>query len=221
MVRWNSTKLGFVSPTEFIPMAEETGRINEIGKWVMNEACKTLAQLTLGMKHPYIMAINVSAIQLKEATFFSEVYDIVKENRISAEQLELEITETAFMGRLEETIAILEELKKSGVSIALDDFGTGYSSLSYLHGLPIDTLKIDRSLVADVLKNKKAQAMLYGIIELSRKIGLQAVAEGIETIEQAEIIQKTGCNYCQGYLFKKPLSKGELVEFLIVSSDGN
>ena len=221
LVRWNSKELGFVSPAEFIPMAEETGRINEIGKWVMNEACKTLAQINLGTKQPYIMAINVSAIQLKEDTFFSEVCDVVKETRISAEWIELEITETAFIGRLEETIAILQRLKESGVNIALDDFGTGYSSLSYLHGLPIDTLKIDRSLIADVLENKKAQAMLHGIIELSKELGLQAVAEGIETIEQAEIIQSTGCNYCQGYLFKKPLSKVDLVEFLIFSNDGN
>lgn len=215
LVRWKSAKMGFVSPAEFIPLAEETGRITEIGKWIMNEACKTLAQINFGSKQPYIMAINVSAIQLKEASFLGEVYDVVKENRVSAEWLELEITETAFIGRLEETLAILQELKKSGVSIALDDFGTGYSSLSYLHGLPIDTLKIDRSLVADVLENKKAQAMLHGIIELSREIGLQAVAEGIETSEQAEFIQQTGCNYCQGYLFKKPLSKIDLVQFLL------
>ena len=214
LVRWNSLKLGLVSPAEFIPMAEETGRINEIGKWVMNEACKTLALINHGNSEPYVMAINVSAIQLKESAFLTEVYEIVKETRIEAKWLEIEITETAFMGRWEETIAILQQLKNFGISIALDDFGTGYSSLSYLHGLPIDTLKIDRSLIMDILENKKAQAMLNGIIDLARGIGLEAVAEGIETVEQAEMIQQTGCNYCQGYLFKKPLPTTDLLAFL-------
>ena len=135
--------------------------------------------------------------------------------------IELELTERIFRDDLTDLAKMMGELRNLGVRWSIDDFGTGYSSLSYLHGLPIDTLKIDRSLIADVLENKKAQAMLHGIIELSKELGLQAVAEGIETIEQAEIIQSTGCNYCQGYLFKKPLSKVDLVEFLIFSNDGN
>ena len=214
LVRWRNARLGLVSPAEFIPIAEETGRIIEIGKWVMKEACKTLAQINIESQRPYIMAINVSAIQLKDAVFVENAYKIIMENKVFPEQIELEITETAFIGCLEETVNTLCQLKKEGIKIALDDFGTGYSSLSYLHGLPIDTLKIDRSLVADVLENEKAQAMLNGIIALAREMGLQAVAEGIETTEQAELLKTTGCTYCQGYLLKRPISKDELCEFL-------
>ncbi len=126
----------------------------------------------------------------------------------------MEITESAVIDRMDEEVIYLQKCKKIGVEIALDDFGTGYSSLSYLHCLPIDTLKIDRVLVADVLDNRKAEAMLQGLVVLSKQIGLYVVAEGVETMEQAKVIEKSGCDYCQGYLFKKPMPKEELFAFI-------
>ena len=225
LIRWPHPTMGMIMPNEFIGLAEKTGLIHPLGLWVLQRAISDWATLRQfcsqgPLLYPFL-SVNVSADELSDPKLMEGVFQHLFARGIPPQELKIELTETVIIEDRERVGLVLKGLADRGVTIALDDFGTGYSSLSYLHGLPIDTLKIDRSLVADVLKNKKAQAMLYGIIELSREIGLQAVAEGIETIEQAEIIQKTGCNYCQGYLFKKPLSKVDLVEFLIFSNDGN
>ena len=214
LLRWKNEQLGHISPAEFIPLAEESGRISEIGQWVMREACKTLSSINANSVFQGVIAINVSPLQFKNVKFFDEITAVLSEYEIHPRQVELEITESAVIDRMDEAVKYLQKCKDIGLKIALDDFGTGYSSLSYLHYLPIDTLKIDRALVQDVLENQKARAMLQGIVVLSKQIGLRVVAEGVETMEQAEMIEKSGCDYCQGYLLKKPMPKEELFVYI-------
>ena len=213
LLRWENERLGSVAPSEFIPIAEELGLISDIGRWVLQEACSQLACLGVKGERSCIMSVNISALQLKNVDFPQSVAAILAENGLSATQLELEITETALIDFMEETLKMLRQLKKMGLHIALDDFGTGYSSLAYLHELPIDTLKIDRSFVADVLENDKSKAMLKGIIFLAEQIGLHVVAEGVEVEAQFDLVKEMKCDYCQGYFLCKPMPKAEMAVY--------
>lgn len=210
LIRWNSGSLGPVSPLELIPAAEEMGLIHSIGRWVMRTAGGKLAELTRRTGRELIFAVNVSALQLKDADFISDVADVMKECGLSSGQLELEITESAVVDSMEDAVSVLRQLRTIGVNISLDDFGTGYSSLSYLHQLPIHTVKIDKSFFRAITETPRAQDMLSGIVHLSKLLGLDVVAEGIETAEQAEFIAKSGCDFAQGYYFRRPMPEQEL-----------
>lgn len=215
LLRWNCSEFGSVSPMEFIPIAEEIGLINDIGRWVLQNACAKLAELQKKTGGGFTISVNVSALQIKDADFISEVAEALTTHKFKPADLELEITESAIVGSMEEAVAMLKQLRKMGVKVSLDDFGTGYSSLSYLHHLPIDTIKIDKSFFQDIVFNRRAQDMLDGIVFLSRRLGLSVVAEGIEEEAQADYIASTDCDFVQGYYYQKPMEADRLASFVM------
>jgi len=205
LLRLNSEEMGFISPSEFIPIAEESGLIKEIGTWCLRSAClQNKAWRDKGYAFETI-AVNVSTVQFGQSHFVEIITDILEETGLKPEFLEIEITESVLMQSLEKNIKILEQLREIGIKIALDDFGTGYSSLSYLRILPIHTLKIDKSFIDGIFSSPKEQAIAYGIIQLAHQMQLEVVAEGIENQDQLESLEKKGCDKVQGYLFSRPL----------------
>ena len=207
LVRWRHPTRGEVSPGEFIPLAEETGMILPIGHWVLREACRQVKawQERWPAPAPLTIAVNLSARQLQHPGIVDEVRAALAATGLDSQSLVLEITETAIMEQLDAAITILTELRRLGVRLALDDFGTGYSSLSYLQRLPVDILKIDRSFVAGVAKSTQDSALARGILTLGQTLGLETVAEGIETAEQLAALRELGCQLGQGYYFARPL----------------
>jgi diguanylate cyclase (GGDEF)-like protein len=206
---WNHPGLGQVSPTKFIPLAEETGLIIPLGEWVLRTACKQLhAWQSRG--HDLTIAVNISAIQFRERNFVETVSKIILEAGIDPATLELEITESVAMNEVEKTLERMTELKQLGVQIAIDDFGTGYSSLAYLKRFPIHTLKIDRSFVMKTPQDKEDQAIVKAVIALAHILGLQVVAEGVETQEQATYLRSEGCEFLQGFHFSRPVPPQQL-----------
>lgn len=215
LIRWNHPERGPLSPDSFIPVAEETGLITDIGKWVMRKGCLTLAQWHAG--HPGLdlsLSLNLSPKDLLQASLIPVLTDLLRETGLKARQIKLEITETAVMDNPEQATTRLERLQKMGFQIAMDDFGTGYSSLSYLQRLPIDILKIDRSFVQTMLENPNNLEIIKAIIGLGRILDLRIVAEGVETREQLETLRQLGCDLAQGYLLGKPLPRRQAEELL-------
>jgi diguanylate cyclase (GGDEF)-like protein/PAS domain S-box-containing protein len=207
LVRWRHPTRGEVSPGEFIPLAEETGMILAIGRWVLREACRQVKawQERWPTPPPLTIAVNLSARQLQHPGIVDEVSAALAAAGLDPQSLVLEITETAIMEQLDAAITILTELRRLGVRLALDDFGTGYSSLSYLQRLPVDILKIDRSFVAGVARSIEDSALARGILTLAQTLGLETIAEGIETAEQLAALRELGCQLGQGYFFARPL----------------
>lgn len=204
LVRWINSDLGFVSPAEFIPIAENTGLIVDIGKYIIEESfkkCKDLYEISTSKFH---IAINISDIQLREDGFIDFISELLQKYEIPPEYIEFEITEGVIMQSVAKNIELLLGLKRLGVSIALDDFGTGYSSLSYLKRLPIDVLKIDKSFVDGIGVDEKSEYIAESIIKLSHSLDLKVVAEGVETREQLGYLDKMKCDVAQGYYFSKP-----------------
>lgn len=204
LLRWKHPILGFVSPVEFIPIAEESKLIVSIGDWVLRQACSQ-AKLWQSRFGQLFIAVNVSARQFRDPGFADNVERIVSETGCPPDVLELEVTETMLMSQTTETMAILNDLSGRGFQLSLDDFGTGYSSLAYLKRFPINKLKIDRSFVSDLPHDKDDAAIAQVIVSLSNHMGMRVVAEGIETQEQAEFLRELGCTYGQGFLFSQPL----------------
>ena len=205
LLRWNHPKLGMISPARFVPVAEEAGLVGAIGEWVVRTACRQIriwqdAGLSLQI------AVNVSARQFQQYDVADLVLSVMQESGVRAENLELELTESAVMHDAENSIITLERLAESGVQIAIDDFGTGYSSLSYLKRLPLDVLKIDQSFVRDISSDPNDAAIVRAIITLARSLGIKVIAEGVENEAQLAFLNAYGCHYGQGYLFGKPLS---------------
>jgi EAL domain-containing protein (putative c-di-GMP-specific phosphodiesterase class I) len=214
LVRLNSKELGFISPLEFIPIAEECGFITKLGKWVLSESCKqSVAWFNAGYKFKS-MSINISSVDLQQAGFLENVNNILEETSINPNIVELEITETVLMQSLDASIEILKKLMNMGIRIALDDFGTGYSSLSYLRKIPISTLKIDKSFIDNITSNKKEEAIINNIIQMAHSMDLKIVAEGVEVEEQLSILKERKCDYIQGYYFSKPLPASEAEKLL-------
>jgi len=214
LIRWHHPVDGMISPLRFIPVAEETGIIVEIGEWVLLNACREMKHwIDAGLK-PMRIAVNVSARQLRRRDFCETVAGALAGSGLPAELLELEITESSVMENPEEAIQILERLGRMGVSLAIDDFGTGYSSLAYLKLFPIDHLKIDRSFVADIEHDLNDRAIAFGTIALAHSLGLNVIAEGVETPDQLELLRSNGCDEVQGYLFSKPLNSAAAFAFL-------
>lgn len=210
LIRLNSKELGFISPLEFIPIAEETGYITELGKWVLNESCKQgVKWLKAGYKFKSI-SINISPVDLQQPDFLENVKNILKDTAINPNIVELEITETVLMQSLDISIDILMKLMDMGIRIALDDFGTGYSSLSYLRKIPINTLKIDKSFIDNITSNKKEESIIKNIIQMAHSMDLKVVAEGVETGEQLSILKERKCDYIQGYYFSRPLPANQI-----------
>ena len=212
LLRWKHPELGFVSPVEFIPVAEESQLIVSIGEWVLRQACK---QAKIWAPHfgQLFIAVNVSARQFREPGFADNVERIVRETGCPPHILELEVTETILMSQTSETMAILEDLSSRGFKLSLDDFGTGYSSLAYLKRFPINKLKIDRSFVSELPNDQDDIAIAQIIVSLAQHMEMKVVAEGIETLEQADFLTQLGCTYGQGFLFSRPLTASNFAIF--------
>jgi diguanylate cyclase (GGDEF)-like protein/PAS domain S-box-containing protein len=214
LLRWHHPVDGMISPDRFIPVAEETGLIVPIGEWVLVTACREMRRWIDAGLEPVRIAVNVSARQLRRRDFCETVAGVLAETALPADLLELEITESSVMENPEEAIDILQRIGSMGVSLAIDDFGTGYSSLAYLKLFPIDHLKIDRSFVRDIEHDLNDRAIAFGTIALAHSLGLNVIAEGVETEDQLELLRANGCDEVQGYLFSKPLTSGSAFAFL-------
>jgi EAL domain-containing protein (putative c-di-GMP-specific phosphodiesterase class I) len=209
LLRWFHPTQGFIPPTKFIPIAEATGLIVELGKWVLQQACEFTKRLEQQGRASN-MSINLSARQFKDASLVPMLKKIIIETQINAKSLHLELTESMLMGNVEAAIDQLHQLKKLGISISIDDFGTGYSSLSYLKRFPVDILKIDRSFVKDIPEDDNDMEITAAIIAMAQKLKLDVVAEGVETIEQVEFLQNNNCFIVQGYYFSKPVAEADI-----------
>jgi diguanylate cyclase (GGDEF)-like protein len=210
LARWSDSQLGFVWPVEFIAVAEECGLIDELGTWVLHEACATYQKLReqgIDLGH---MSVNVSMRQLRDDRFVAEVHDALVRYAMSAESLEIEVTESTLAGNPSEVCARLETLRRMGVRIAIDDFGTGYSSMSVLGELPTDGLKIDRSFVIESASQRTSRSVVEAIISIAHVLGKVTIAEGVETSGQVRTLRQLGCDFAQGYLFAKPVPAEEL-----------
>ncbi len=204
LVRWQHPTRGLVSPAQFIPIAENNGLIVPIGEWVLRTACAQNRAWHLAGIKPIRMSVNLSARQFEEPNLVEVVTQVLEETGLPAAYLELEVTESFLMSDIQHSLKILKQLRELGVWIALDDFGTGYSSLNYLKRFPINMLKIDRSFVQDVTSNPDSAAITDAIIALAKSLQLKITAEGVETIEQLEYLQKRGCEEGQGFYFGIP-----------------
>ena len=214
LLRWQSADLGVISPQQFIPLAEETGLIVSIGKWVLRTACKqNVAWLKQGLP-PMLMAINISPRQFVDDDFLFTLNEVLQETGMDPSLLELEITEGMVMQNSDRTVKQLFAIKKLGVRLAIDDFGTGYSSLAQLKRFPIDTLKVDRSFIRDIAGNAEVRAITEAIITMGKTLSLTVVAEGVETQEQQNFIQDHACDELQGFYFSKPIPAEQFAHFL-------
>jgi len=215
LLRWNSNELGFVSPAEFIPLAEDTGLIIPIGNWVIDRACRQIKEWNEKAGKPIRIAVNISPKQFLQLDLVRIIKNAIDQYRIQPSLLEIEITEGA-MQDTKETIPILKKLKDLGITISVDDFGTGYSSLSYLKQFPIDVLKIDQSFVRDIKYNDKDAAIITTIIHLGKSLGMEVVAEGVEEQSQVDFLIAADCEKAQGFYFAKPLRVQEAEEKFIL-----
>ncbi len=215
LVRWNHPQKGLICPQEFIPLAEETGIINEIGLWVMIGACLQIQDWIEKGYGTYSVAINLSGVQLENGCIVNQVKQVLEETRIDPSLLELEITESTIMNHPERVIEVLKLLKEMRVKLAIDDFGTGYSSLNYLKRFPIDSLKIDAAFVRDVETDADDRAIVQSIIALAKSMRLKVVAEGVETRHQQEFLRAQDCDFIQGYYIGRPVSAEEFEEYVL------
>jgi diguanylate cyclase (GGDEF)-like protein len=211
LLRWQHPRRGMVSPAEFIGLAEETGLILPIGNWVLEAACKQLAQWAgqSEMEHLTI-AVNVSARQFHQRDFVDQLLSTLHRSGANPALLKLELTETMLLANVEDVVAKMNELKGKGVDFSLDDFGTGYSSLSYLKRLPLGQLKIDQGFVRDILLDSEDAAIARMVVALANSLGLSVIAEGVETEAQRDFLARLGCHHYQGYLFSRPLPVADL-----------
>jgi diguanylate cyclase (GGDEF)-like protein len=215
LLRWDSQGLGWLSPAEFIPLAEETGLIVGIGEWVLRRAChqaKSWRDQDIPLSR---MAVNVSAMQFLHKGFSSLVATILAETGLEPDALELELTESALINDEDSVLSVLQSLKQIGVQLAIDDFGTGYSSLSRLKNFPIDRLKIDQSFVRDIEQNSDNAAIVVAVIAMAEGMNMKVIAEGVETDGQMTFLKNKHCDEIQGYLLSKPLSSAQAEEFLM------
>ena len=214
LIRWISSEHGYVSPYKLITNAEEIGLIVEIGEWVLREACIFARKINESRKDKLKISVNISALHLMHNEFYQRTMKIVEETGVSPELICLEMTETILMESIEKGITVIEKLKEQGFGIALDDFGTGYSSLSYFKELPVTVLKIDKSFIDNITSSIYEQKLIGAITNIAHYRDVEVVAEGVEESGQLEILQKCGCDTIQGYLFSRPLSESDTVEFM-------
>jgi diguanylate cyclase (GGDEF)-like protein/PAS domain S-box-containing protein len=210
LLRWHDPVLGWIEPSEFVPIAEERGMIGALGDWVLREACRQVkAWDTLGVSIEGKVAINVSALQMEDPDIVGRLLEIVHEAGLSPERFELELTESAMMVDPERAVEVLELLSAAGFGLSIDDFGTGYSSLTYLKRFAADQIKIDISFIRNMLHDKDDHTIVTTIIAMARALGLQTTAEGVEDLEQADALRKLGCDHVQGFHFGHPTPAGE------------
>lgn len=214
LLRWKHAEEGFVSPAEFVPLAEDSNLIIDIGRWVIEQTCRDLRSILSKNLHPGSMSINVSTRQLGEAQFVADVLDPLRRFDIHPGYLQLEVTETTVAQNRDTAIGILKELRTLGVRVAIDDFGTGYSSLSYLQQLPFDTIKIDKSFVDRIDAGDPSDKICRTIIKMAHELGKKSIAEGVEERSQLDFLKSNHCDFVQGFLYSKPLPLDEFVAFI-------
>ena len=214
LLRWRHPQRGLIPPNRFIPIAEKTGLIVPLGEWVLRRACATATRLQEETGQALVMAVNVSAVQMRVPDFAATVLSILRESGAAPEALELELTESVLMQRTPQVESTLEQLHQGGVRVSVDDFGTGYSSMAYLRQFAVDKLKIDRSFLAEVETNAGDAAIVSAIIALGNKLGLQVLAEGVERRQQIEFLRRNGCDRAQGYYFSRPVPADDLADLL-------
>ncbi len=210
LIRWNHPEFGILSPANFIHLAEETGLIIPIGEWVLRTACQQIVNIRNAGIGDLRISVNVSALQFKQPNFVSTIEGIVRDTNINPHKLEIELTESYFIEDIDEAINRLQKIKQLGIALSIDDFGTGYSSLSYLTKLPVDTIKIDQSFIRDIPNNKDYESISKAIISIGHNLGLNVIAEGVETESQCKFLSKYLCDEIQGFYFSKGVSQNEL-----------
>lgn len=211
LIRWHHPQKGIISPGIFIPLAEQTGQIIPLGRWVLQQACQDAAKLhAAGKAIP--VAVNISSLQFRRAGFLGDVQRAVWAAGLPANALELEVTESVLLDGADKATDLINQLKLMGIKVALDDFGTGFSSLSYLRDLPIHKVKLDRAFIHDITNDHKNAAIVQGVITMAHYLGLVVVAEGIETYEQQQDLVQRHCDLLQGFLFAKPMPLAALLK---------
>lgn len=217
LVRWNHPKKGFISPSKFIPVAEQTNLILPLGMWILKKACQQIRlwqnQLNI-QQHNFTVSVNISAKQFEHEDFIPRLDQIIRDTGIDIQHLKLEITESLLMNNAEIADRVFSQLKARRIKLAIDDFGTGYSSLSYLDRFPVDTLKIDRSFVSRLNEKNQASTIVKATLDLAHNLGFDVVAEGVETQKQGEQLKNWGCEFAQGYFYAKPLDKDQAWRFM-------
>ena len=219
LLRWNHPQRGLILPLKFLPAAVESGQIVTIGEWVLESACRQTVEWQRSGLAPMRIAVNLAAAQFLRPTLAATVERVINETGLEASLIDLEITEDALMVDMDRTCDTLMVLSRYGVRLTLDDFGTGYSSLNYLKRFPIDALKIDRTFVSDINPQRKGSSIVSTIIALAHNLGLDAVAEGVETQEQLDYLRDEGCDEIQGFLLGEPLPAGEFAKKLQTEFD--
>jgi diguanylate cyclase (GGDEF)-like protein/PAS domain S-box-containing protein len=216
LVRWQHPERGLVNPADFIPLAEETGYIIPIGQWVLEQSCRQLQQWKASMPKDLTLtvSVNLSGKQFAQNNLIGQITETLARTAIDPHDLKLEITESVVVENIETATEMLNQLRAIGIQLSIDDFGTGYSSLSYLHRLPIDTLKIDRSFITQMIKNNENSEIVRTIVSLAKNLGMSLIAEGVETVEQLQQLQQLGCDNGQGYLFSKPVTEEIATQFV-------
>jgi EAL domain-containing protein (putative c-di-GMP-specific phosphodiesterase class I) len=214
LIRWTHPKRGNLSPAQFIPIAEDCGLILPIGRWVLREACKQARAWVDEGQRPITMAVNVSAMEFGDDAFLGRLFAVLEETGLESTALELELTESVLMKRVESTAGVLRTLRQRGVRVAVDDFGTGYSSLSYLRKLPIDSLKVDQSFVRQITTGGDDVAIVTAVINMARSLKLKVIAEGVETRTELEFLKAHRCDEVQGYYFSKPVPARQFAALL-------
>lgn len=214
LIRWMHPTEGMISPDQFIPIAEKSNLIHEIGLYVLNQACSEFSLLAKDGLCDGILAVNFSSRQFQMNNITTSLYQVLLKSDLDPNKLELEVTETLLMQDQENVSLILNEFRELGITIAIDDFGTGYSSLSYLNTLPIDKLKIDKSFIDNILTDEGSKSICKAIIAMGKSLDLKTIAEGIETKEQMDLVGSLGCDEIQGYYFAKPMDMQALRKFI-------
>jgi diguanylate cyclase (GGDEF)-like protein/PAS domain S-box-containing protein len=214
LLRWDHPQLGPISPAEFIPLAEETGMIIQIGEWVLQQACKDYKEWEKQGIAPQSLCINISPRQLRDPLLLDKIKIVLKEHDFIAQHLEIEITESVAIDNFEDTISKLNQIRETGVKVALDDFGIGYSSLNYLRQFPIDALKIDRTFINDVMLNSQTASIVKSIVSIAHSLTLPVIAEGVETEEQFNFLYDLNCDFLQGYFISPPVPINQIEAIL-------
>ncbi|MEH6814075.1 MAG: EAL domain-containing protein [Motiliproteus sp.] len=214
LIRWQHPDKGLIPPGDFIQVAEDTGLIVAIGEWVFLNSCKQVMHWNRTISPDIKLAVNLSARQFKDPELLQKIMSALKESGLPPQRIELEVTESVMIDDIDEAVSTLNKIRETGISVAIDDFGTGFSSLSYLRKLPVDTLKVDRGFTAKINQDDKVAAIVETIIHLGKRLNLNIVAEGVETLEQSDLLQVFGCDNQQGFLFSRPLSVADAEKYL-------
>ncbi|MFA6809160.1 MAG: bifunctional diguanylate cyclase/phosphodiesterase [Eubacteriales bacterium] len=214
LIRWREDDGRMISPVDFIPIAEKNGAIIPIGDWVVEEGIRIYSEWKRRYGYCMILSLNISAIQYKRADFVNKLIDLIKINEVNPNDIELEITESILIDDFEEVIGKMKALREYGLKVSLDDFGTGFSSLSYLRGLPVDTLKIDKSFIDNVITDEASRVITESIIQMVKRLGFETVAEGVETQEQFDYLKSIDCDIIQGFLLGRPMEAYKIEELL-------